>query len=115
MNNNSNGITTIIGVAAVASVGLLGFGLMGTNKTTPTNTTETTKTQYSTVTPKTPEKKESEEECKIKGNINSKGVKIYHMPGQQYYDETIITPSKGEKWFCTEQEAIAAGWRKSKV
>ena len=54
-------------------------------------------------------------ECVIKGNINSKGVKIYHVPGQQYYDETVITPSKGERYFCTEQEAIDAGWRKSKV
>lgn len=51
--------------------------------------------------------------CLIKGNINSKGVKIYHMPGQQYYDETVITESKGERWFCTEQEAISAGWRKA--
>ena len=54
-------------------------------------------------------------ECLIKGNINNKGVKIYHVPGQQYYNETVITPSKGERYFCTEQEAIDAGWRKSKV
>lgn len=54
-------------------------------------------------------------ECLIKGNISYKGEKIYHVPGQQYYDETIITPSKGERYFCTEAEAIAAGWRKSKV
>lgn len=53
--------------------------------------------------------------CDIKGNINSKGEKIYHMPGQRYYDETIITPSKGERWFCSEEEAVSAGWRKAKV
>ena len=53
--------------------------------------------------------------CKIKGNINSKGEKIYHMPGQKYYDATKIDTSKGERYFCTEQEAVNAGWRKSKV
>ena len=53
--------------------------------------------------------------CVIKGNISSKGEKIYHMPGQRYYNATIIEPSKGERWFCTEAEALANGWRKSKV
>lgn len=45
----------------------------------------------------------------IKGNINSKGEKIYHMPGQQYYDKTVP-----EEWFSTEKEAINKGYRKSK-
>lgn len=53
--------------------------------------------------------------CVIKGNINNKGEKIYHMPGQQYYDQTQIDTSQGERWFCSEAEAQAAGWRKSKV
>lgn len=45
----------------------------------------------------------------IKGNINSKGEKIYHVPGGQLYDET-----EPEKWFFTEEEAIAAGYKPSK-
>lgn len=45
----------------------------------------------------------------IKGNINSKGEKIYHMPGGLYYEQTIP-----EIWFKTEQEAQSAGFRKSK-
>jgi len=49
--------------------------------------------------------------CDIKGNINSKGVRIYHAPGSTSYGATIIDESKGERWFCTEQEARAAGWR----
>lgn len=52
--------------------------------------------------------------CDIKGNINSKGVKIYHMPHQAYYDQTKISPEKGERWFCTPAEAEANGWRASK-
>jgi hypothetical protein len=54
--------------------------------------------------------------CNIKGNISmSTGERIYHMPGQEYYSETVISPGKGERWFCSEAEARAAGWRKSKV
>ena len=47
----------------------------------------------------------------IKGNINRKGERIYHVPGSRSYAETIIDEGKGERWFCTEAEAIAAGWR----
>ena len=53
--------------------------------------------------------------CVIKGNINSSGERIYHVPGQRYYDKTQIDASKGERWFCTELEAVGAGWRKSRV
>jgi endonuclease YncB( thermonuclease family) len=54
-------------------------------------------------------------QCIIKGNISSKGERIYHVPGGEYYDATQIDTSKGERWFCTEAEAVAAGWRKSKL
>ena len=55
-------------------------------------------------------------QCNIKGNISVRsGERIYHVPGQEYYDETEIRPSQGERWFCSEAEARAAGWRRSKV
>jgi micrococcal nuclease len=51
----------------------------------------------------------------IKGNISqSTGEKIYHVPGGEFYDKTVIDEAAGERWFCTEQEALAAGWRRSK-
>jgi micrococcal nuclease len=53
--------------------------------------------------------------CVIKGNINSKGEKIYHVPGGKYYEATVLEPEKGERWFCSEAEAVAAGWRRSDV
>ena len=53
-------------------------------------------------------------DCPIKGNISSKGERFYHVPGGQYYDRTKIDPAKGERWFCSEEEAAAAGWRPSK-
>jgi endonuclease YncB( thermonuclease family) len=52
--------------------------------------------------------------CQIKGNISRNGARIYHMPGQHDYDRTRITESKGERWFCSEDEAQAAGWRRAR-
>ncbi|KGN35477.1 sunset domain-containing protein, partial [Knoellia aerolata] len=52
--------------------------------------------------------------CVIKGNISSRGEKIYHVPGGGSYEDTVVTASKGERWFCTEQEAETAGWRKAR-
>lgn len=49
----------------------------------------------------------------IKGNINSEGERIYHVPGGQFYAVTKISTAKGERWFCTEEQARAAGWRAS--
>ena len=51
----------------------------------------------------------------IKGNTSqSTGEKIYHVPDGEFYDKTAIDEAAGERWFCTEQEAVAAGWRRSK-
>ncbi len=52
--------------------------------------------------------------CRIKGNISSKGERIYHVPGGRWYDPTKIDAGAGERWFCTEAEARAAGWRPAK-
>lgn len=69
------------------------------------STTTNNTNQNNTSTKTTPAPSDS---CDIKGNINSRGEKIYHMPGQQYYDKTIA-----EEVFCSEEEAQAAGYRKS--
>ena len=53
-------------------------------------------------------------ECRIKGNINSKGKRIYHVPGDNYYQRTRIDVEKGERWFCSEAQARAAGWRRAR-
>jgi hypothetical protein len=51
-------------------------------------------------------------DCPIKGNINRDGERIYHTPwGSHSYDRTKINTAKGERWFCDEAEAAAAGWR----
>jgi endonuclease YncB( thermonuclease family) len=48
--------------------------------------------------------------CPIKGNISANG-RIYHAPYSRWYDRTAINLSKGERWFCSEREALDAGWR----
>lgn len=48
--------------------------------------------------------------CAIKGNRNRKGQWIYHLPGMPYYDRT-----RAEEMFCTEQQAVAAGYRRAIV
>lgn len=53
--------------------------------------------------------------CVIKGNISvSSGERIYHVPGGGSYDDTVISEDKGERWFCSEQAAEAAGWRRAR-
>jgi len=49
--------------------------------------------------------------CAIKGNINARGDRIYHLPGSDSYASTVIDERNGERWFCSEAEARAAGWR----
>lgn len=51
--------------------------------------------------------------CVIKGNIGGKGGRIYHLPGQADYAATRINEKKGERWFCSEAEARAAGFRRA--
>lgn len=49
--------------------------------------------------------------CRIKGNISTSGERIYHLPDSRSYAATRISEAKGERWFCSEEEARTAGWR----
>ena len=48
--------------------------------------------------------------CRIKGNHSRKGEKIYHLPGMPHYAETVA-----EQIFCTQAQARAAGYRRSRA
>jgi endonuclease YncB( thermonuclease family) len=52
--------------------------------------------------------------CPIKGNISRSGEHIYHTPWSPWYDSTAISEEQGERWFCDEAEALAAGWREAR-
>lgn len=48
--------------------------------------------------------------CAIKGNVTANGL-IYHMPWSPWYHKINMEQGKGKRWFCSEDEAIKAGWR----
>ena len=52
--------------------------------------------------------------CTIKGNISAGGQRIYHLPGSRDYERTRVNDRAGERMFCSEDEAKAAGWRASR-
>ncbi|MBE9108735.1 hypothetical protein IQ273_04805 [Nodosilinea sp. LEGE 07298] len=71
-------------------------------------------TQPTATTSPSPIETIAESTCVVKGNISiSSGNKLYHVPGMEDYEGTEIHLDKGERWFCTEAEAIAAGWRRA--
>ncbi|WP_449420903.1 cold shock domain-containing protein [Phormidium nigroviride] len=88
-------LETTIGVGVIATIGL--FQMQSLPSRSPMPITSIIKPN-----------------CVIKGNISiSTGNKLYHVPGMEDYDGTIIDSAKGEKWFCSESEAVAAGWRRA--
>ncbi len=51
--------------------------------------------------------------CTIKWNVSfDSWKKIYHVPWCSHYNDTKIDPDYGERYFCSEEEAINAWWRK---
>ncbi|MCZ4091701.1 sunset domain-containing protein [Sinorhizobium psoraleae] len=52
--------------------------------------------------------------CDIKANISyNTGERIYHVPGQEYYSQTRVNYLNRERWFCSEEAAREAGWRRA--
>lgn len=50
------------------------------------------------------------EGCPIKGRVSS-GARVYVLPWSGGYDSVRVVSARGERWFCSEAEAQAAGWR----
>lgn len=66
-----------------------------------------------------PRCRESENKnCLIKGNIEKRsgesqgGKKSYFFPGCSEYEATVVEKEYGERWFCSEKEAVEAGYVK---
>ena len=53
-------------------------------------------------------------DCTIKGNVNSAGECIYHTPASRWYAQIKMQVSKGTRWFCSVEDAEAAGCRQTK-
>jgi endonuclease YncB( thermonuclease family) len=53
-------------------------------------------------------------ECNIKGNVNRSGECIYHKPTSRWYSQIKMQIAKGTRWFCSVEDAEAAGCRETK-
>ncbi len=84
-----------------------------TEATSSPKTTTTNQPTASNPTPAPTPTSPTPNGCTIKGNISTRKEKIYHLPGCGSYTKTSIDESAGERWFCTEQQAVQAGWRKA--
>ncbi len=57
-------------------------------------------------------KREAPKGCPIKGNVTH-GRRVYVLPWARGYERVKISRRRGERWFCSEDEALAAGWKPS--
>ncbi|MEO0672046.1 MAG: thermonuclease family protein [Pseudomonadota bacterium] len=48
--------------------------------------------------------------CPIKGR-NLARKRVYVVPWSPSYRRTRVRTTRGDRWFCTEEQAIAAGWQ----
>ncbi|MFN3622702.1 MAG: hypothetical protein ACK4TP_01435 [Hyphomicrobium sp.] len=48
--------------------------------------------------------------CPIKGSVRG-GRRLYVLPWARGYDEVRVTKSRGERWFCSEADALEAGFK----
>jgi hypothetical protein len=55
-------------------------------------------------------KREAPDGCPIKGGVK-RGQRIYVLPWSREYASTRVSAGRGERWFCSESEAQAAGWK----
>ena len=55
-------------------------------------------------------KRTAPEGCPIKGNVTADG-RVYVLPWSPDYARIKVRERRGERWFCSEQEALTAGWR----
>ncbi len=46
--------------------------------------------------------------CPIKGSIAA-GKRLYVVPWSPSYRRTRVSQKRGGRWFCSEEEAVAAG------
>ncbi|MFY0612650.1 MAG: thermonuclease family protein [Hyphomicrobiaceae bacterium] len=49
--------------------------------------------------------------CAFKATVDRKGNKIYFAPWSPWYAKFKVDEKRGDKWVCSEVEAISAGWK----
>ena len=49
--------------------------------------------------------------CVIKGVIHEEGQRVFYVPSDEAYDRIEIDPARGERMFCSDDQAILRGWK----
>jgi endonuclease YncB( thermonuclease family) len=55
-------------------------------------------------------KRRAPEGCPIKGQVTG-SARVYVLPWSPDYERARVLKARGERWFCSEQEAVAAGFK----
>ncbi|MEQ8823873.1 MAG: thermonuclease family protein [Filomicrobium sp.] len=56
--------------------------------------------------------KQAPDGCPIKGKVRAKSRdNVYLMPWAASYRNYKVSKRRGDRWFCSEQEALKAGWK----
>ena len=53
------------------------------------------------------------ERCMVKGMINEAGDKVYYVPSDPEYREQIVDRARGERLFCSDDQARVEGWSRT--
>jgi endonuclease YncB( thermonuclease family) len=55
-------------------------------------------------------KRRAPDGCPIKGQVSG-ASRVYVLPWSPDYERVRVQKARGERWFCSEQEAVAAGFK----
>jgi len=55
-------------------------------------------------------KRRAPEGCPIKGQVSG-ASRVYVLPWSPDYERVRVLKARGERWFCSEQEAVSAGFK----
>lgn len=53
-----------------------------------------------------------EQGCVIAGIVDQAGRQLYFGPLDHAYAAKSVNPARGERWFCSDEDARRAGWRR---
>ena len=52
----------------------------------------------------------ADRDCNVKGTLGAGGDRLYYVPTDPEYQQISVDPARGERLFCSDEEARLAGW-----
>lgn len=52
--------------------------------------------------------------CVVKGNYDTSGHRFYHLPHFRHYPQVVVNLDDADRWFCSEADAVAAGFTRAR-